>query len=421
MKNIILDIIHMNNDYTGNGMYMAFYLVTLLCFFFILKDDKLKRRVAYPQLLLLFLIYVGVNVMNYVLARFSSQFDNDIKGRFVWVFMIPAVAAIGCTLLADAAKDKKNQMLLTAAFVPVIFMCGVFQITDYRFQKAENLYKIPQVFIDMSDDMLRWEEEKWIDGSAGNDDGMADTGASETLLSIGKTADRRGNSTEAAWAAGYADDEMVDGIRGDENRGYEEEADGSQNDQSIGQREDIVIAELGDREHPAARIIVPYETAYAFRQYSTRIELLYGEDATFGRIYPVYDDRRDVCDTMQTTCPDLELIQRVGRRYDMEYILFDCAYVDFGLESINDGGYTEDENFVGDRTPDPDAVKRMSSSVSVVSEEDGNTGGTGSRHWDLSAYGMEYMGIYGRYLLYRCKEDGSVDNKADWQGVSGRT
>ena len=41
MKNIILDIIHTNNDYTGNGMYMALYLVTLLFIFFPKADATL--------------------------------------------------------------------------------------------------------------------------------------------------------------------------------------------------------------------------------------------------------------------------------------------------------------------------------------------------------------------------------------------
>ena len=340
MKNIILDIIHTNNDYTGNGMYMALYLVTLLFIFFIIKDDRLKRRVAYPQMVLLFFVYVGVNLMNYVMAGFASQFDQDVKGRFVWVFMIPAIAAMGCTMLVDSVKEKKNQIMLTIAFVPVIFMCGVFQITDYRFQKAENLYKIPQVFIDMSDDMLERERQR--------------------------------------------------------------ESDGMEAPAYMGNREETVTTGLGDMDNTVARVIVPYEAAYAFRQYTAHIELMYGEDATFGRIYPVYDDRRDVCNTMQTSCPDLDLILKSGQRYAMEYILFDCTYVDFGLKSINDGGYTEDENFVGDRTPDPDVLRRtrISGKVNVASMP-ATDGGRGNEYWDLSAYGLEYMGTYGRYLLYR--------------------
>ena len=223
--------------------------------------------------------------------------------------MAPVIAAIGCVLMVDTLKNRKEQIILTIALVPVLFACGVFQITDYHFQKAENLYKLPQVYIDIAD---------------------------------------------------------------------------------------VILKEQQDTRQGTARLIVPYEAAYAFRQYSVDIELLYGEDATYGRIWDLdetpYADKKDVCNTMQTTCPDLELIRTVGDKYDMEYIIFDCAYVDFGLNSVNTDGFTEDENFVGDRTPDPDAARRMSTAVSIDNANE---------CWDLSAYGLEYMGRYGRYLLYR--------------------
>ena len=295
----------MNNDFTGNGMFMALYLVTLLFIAFFVNDKKLKDTVLYPVVVLLVIVYFGVNAVNYLLALNYTEMNDEIKGRLVWLFMIPAVTALGCALMVSCLRDKKSQILLTVALVPCIFICGVFQITDYRFQKADNLYKLPQEFIDISDALLK-EQRETGDGSA--------------------------------------------------------------------------------------NLIVPYEAAYAFRQYSTDINMLYGEDATYGRIYPIYDERRDVCDTMQTTCPDLELVGRVADEYDMEYIIFDCTYVDFGLDGINDAGYTEDENFVGDRTPDPETVKHMSVSVSI-NETD--------RCWDLTAYGLEYAGTYGRYLLYR--------------------
>ena len=234
-----------------------------------------------------------------------SELNDEIKGRLVWLFMIPAITALGCTLMVSYLKEKKSQMLLTIGLVPVIFVCGVFQITDYRFQKADNLYKLPQEYIDISDVILNEQRE-------------------------------RGDGT--------------------------------------------------------ANLIVPYEAAYAFRQYSTDINMLYGEDATFGRIYPIYDERRDVCDTMQTTCPDLELIDKVADGYDMEYIIFDSVYVDFGVGSVNSSGYTEDENFVGDRTPDADAVERTSAQISMDASDE---------HWDLDAFGLEYMGTYRQYLLYR--------------------
>lgn len=315
MKNYILDIIHLNNGFTGTGMYMALFFVTLLFLGFYARDKKYRKIIVYPELVLMFVVYILLPFVNRFVA---TIFDSDVGGRFSWVFMIPAVAALGCTFMvtglehnqegeneSDRKTVEKKQMLLVIILVPVIFLCGVFQITDYRFQKAENLYKLPQSLIDISDTILEEQNAK------------------------------------------------------------------------------------GDGK---ARIIVPYEIAHVFRQYSTDIEMLFGEDATFGRIWMVYDERRDVCDTMQTTCPNLELISEVAEEYDEEYIVFDCVYTDFGLESINENGYMPDENFVGDRTPDSEVLIKQAETVEIDSERN---------CWDLSEYGLEYVGTYGQYLLYR--------------------
>ena len=306
MKDYILDIVHLNNDFTGNGMFMALYFVTLLFLAFYIEDKRLKRMILYPAAVLLAGIYVALPAVN----RFVFHiYDDEIKGRFGWLFMAPAV---GLTLMVANLKDKKSQVLLTIALVPVIFLSGVFQITDYRFQKAENLYKLPQVYIDISDAILKDQQEK------------------------------------------------------------------------------------GDGE---ARLVAPYETAYAFRQYDDRIVLMYGEDATYGRIWDLRQaalDSVDACNTISTSCPDMKVVNIAADHYGMEYLLLDCAYTDFGLESINEGGYTEDENFVGDRTPSPEALERMKGTVSVTTDP-----ATGNPCWDLSAYNLEYMGTYERYLLYR--------------------
>lgn len=324
MKDYILDIVHLNNDFTGNGMYMALYFFTLLFIAFYLKDKRLKNAILYPSMVLLAGIYLCAPAVN----RFVFSFyDDEVRGRFSWLFMVPAIAAMGCVFMVRGVKEKKQQILLTVAIVPVIFLSGVFQITDYRFQKAENLYKLPQVCIDIADDILTEQRSRG------------------------------------------------DGV---------------------------------------AKLIVPYEIAYAFRQYDTDIELMFGEDATYGRIWDLRQAALDsvwACETMVKSCPDIDIINNAAHHYGMEYIVFDCTYTDFGLESINDRGYTEDENFVGDRTPDPEAVKRMSAAVSIVNGDDiegdaGRTDGTGGnsgRHWDLSSFGLEYMGTYERYLLYRIR------------------
>ncbi|MCR5421675.1 MAG: hypothetical protein K6E98_11760 [Lachnospiraceae bacterium] len=308
MKDYILDIIHLNNDFTGNGMYMAFYFVTLIFIAFYLKNKKLKNGILYPAVVLLLGVYILAPAVNRFIFTF---YDDEIRGRFSWLFMFPAVVAVGGVLLVEGINDKRMRGLLILVLIPMIFLSGVFQITDYRFQKAENMYKLPQVFIDISDTLLKEQRE---------------------------------------------------------------EGDG------------------------VVKLIVPYETAYAFRQYDYNIELMYGEDATYGRIWDLRYaamDSVEACENIATSCPDMEVVNIAAAHYGMEYLLLDCTYTDFGLESINLKGYEEDENFVGDRSQDPEVIERMSKSISIDKEKN---------CWDLTGYGLEYMETYGSYLLYRYSE-----------------
>ena len=313
VKDYILDIVHLNNDFTGNGMFMALYFVTLLFIAFYIEDRRLKRLILYPSMVLIAGIYVCLPAVN----RFVFHvYDDEIRGRFNWLFMATAIAAMGGTLMVSAVKGRKKQVLLTISLIPVIFLSGVFQITDYRFQKATNLYKLPQAYVDVAEAILEDQREK---------------------------------------------------------------GDGT------------------------AKLIAPYETAYAFRQYSYDIELLFGEDATYGRIWDLMQASVDSywsCEHMITNCPDLWAIGIAAENHDMEYIMFDCTYTDFGLESINVNGYTEDENFVGDRTQQTESIERMRGTVNVTTDPE-----TGNPCWDLSAWKLEYMGTYERYLLYRYVRD----------------
>ena len=91
MKDYILDIVHLNNDFTGNGMFMALYLVTLLFLVFYIKDKRLKRLILWPSLVMLAGIYICMPAVN----RFVfTIYDDEIRGRFNWVFMAAAIAAI---------------------------------------------------------------------------------------------------------------------------------------------------------------------------------------------------------------------------------------------------------------------------------------------------------------------------------------
>ncbi|MDO4189195.1 MAG: hypothetical protein Q4D29_09415 [Lachnospiraceae bacterium] len=154
---------------------------------------------------------------------------------------------------------------------------------------------------------------------------------------------------------------------------------------------DITEYILSQVEEP--KIIVPYTIAHPFRQVSAKVHLLFGEDATYGRINIASDEMRRACDEMERTTPDLNYIVPLARENNVDYIAFDTVYTEFCENgNINIYGYPVDENYVGDRTP---TVNLDNISCGGVVDDDKGI------YWDLSAYGLNYEGTFGQYILYR--------------------
>lgn len=155
----------------------------------------------------------------------------------------------------------------------------------------------------------------------------------------------------------------------------------------------VDITEYVTSEMDSPKLIVPYTIAHPFRQISTDVHLLYGEDATSGRIWSTSGEFRMLCEEMEHVTPDLNVIMPVARDNNVNYILFDTVYTQFcGDGDINIYGYPIDENYVGDRTSTVgfDDIK----GVSVIDDESGI-------YWDLSYYGLKYEKTFGQYILYK--------------------
>lgn len=155
----------------------------------------------------------------------------------------------------------------------------------------------------------------------------------------------------------------------------------------------VDITEYVTSEMDSPKLIVPYTIAHPFRQISTDVHLLYGEDATSGRIWGASGEFRMLCEEMEHVTPDLNVIMPVARDNNVNYILFDTVYTQFCEDGdINIYGYPIDENYVGDRTSTVgfDDIKE----VSVIDDESGI-------YWDLSYYGLKYEKTFGQYILYK--------------------
>ncbi len=298
IRDFIMDIIGMNQDIAGRGMFMGIYFMCLLVLTFFVKDRNYKKIVTVPALFLIGGVYVGIPFVNDFIRMF---FDVYVRPRYGWVLMVPAVIALCLTILVFMIDKRSYRVLAVIFLVPILFFCGDFGIHHGMYSETENAYHLPQCILDM--------------------------------------------------------------------------------------------CELALQEKQEPRLIVPYEISHIPRQYSTHIHLLYGENATYGRIQMEYDQTiRHICDEMDSYTPNLKEIHEQYVHYGCDYIVFDSVYHEFGGQNVNVDGYLPDPTYVGDRTPsheDPDIA-----TIGLLYDD-------GKPYWNLEEYDMQYVGRFGQYLLYR--------------------
>ncbi|MBQ7562568.1 MAG: hypothetical protein IJT16_01110 [Lachnospiraceae bacterium] len=333
MKEFILDVIHLHNEITATGMYMGLYFLMLVFFAFFFnrtvfaessategeKFSKVKftlnyrRDIVYPALIPLFLGYIFLPQL-----LKHKGFGSDELPRVFWALMISAVTASGLSILVSELKNVRERLIAILAVCVILALCGEFKLNDHVFPKAENLYKLPQSLLTLSDDVL----------------------------------------SEAA---------------------AREKTEVSKRKRAAGEGEVLLL--------------VPYETAHVFRQYSTKLNLLYGEDATFARISQTSSELRALCADMARSTPDLNFVKEVAKKYGVDYIVFDSVYHRFGDISLNFDGYQENPDFAGDRAPTEAGIE-AAKDVTMRNRK-------GDKFWDLSDFDMEYAGTYGQYILYK--------------------
>ncbi len=231
MKELILDGIHLYNGYSGTGMYMALYIVSLIVIALCEQEKDKRIKILYPAIL----VFVYIFIVGPTIDIFVMNFYNIWTGpRQFWpLFSLIVVAYIMTRAVQEQPTTQKKKILLIA-LVPLIFFSGEFKLSDAMYQRAENIYRIPQYGIEMCETVLEEKEEP--------------------------------------------------------------------------------------------KLLVPYEIAHLFRQYSTDILLLYGENATYGRIKKISGDIRQVCTEMDSTTPDIDFVLTVAKRENCDFVVFDMNY-----------------------------------------------------------------------------------------------
>ena len=138
------DIFGKIKEYSGLGSVIVLFLCVVL--FLALKREKERQVKIY---LVYFLLLLGAMLNPATVMVLDLSGNLDVFERFFWLFQAPVLLAVGAS---EITKKKRSLLFLVMA---LILLCGKWVFTSVEFSRAENIYKISQDAIEVSDIIMR--------------------------------------------------------------------------------------------------------------------------------------------------------------------------------------------------------------------------------------------------------------------------
>ncbi len=126
-------------EFVGNGMYIALFLIAVLYIFLREKDKKKKIVLVY------FPILVFIVVTNPIFTMITSGvFTSEVYARLFWMIPLGVVIAYAAVLAINEGKDKFEKIVICVSFLVIIALSGKFYFdTKGTFIELGNFYRIP--------------------------------------------------------------------------------------------------------------------------------------------------------------------------------------------------------------------------------------------------------------------------------------
>ena len=132
-------------DYMGTGLILIWFLLSLIYLF--LHEKKKNIRIVFLYVPVILLIVF----LNPVLAgRIYSFMGLEGYYRILWLLPVTIVIAYTVVQIYGSLKDSKKNMFLVAAAVVIMFS-GNLIYTSPLFDRAENIYHIPESVVEICD------------------------------------------------------------------------------------------------------------------------------------------------------------------------------------------------------------------------------------------------------------------------------
>lgn len=147
MADIVNSSKYMYELYFLNGIYLAFYVLSLL-YLLVYEKNKLTKKLFIGQVLLFSVIY-WCPVTAYIIAEYCI--GREVYWRMFWLLSVTILIAYVMTKIWKDAKGRMTQICVFFILVFVISNFGNIVYNETTFVESTNPYKLNQNVIEVCD------------------------------------------------------------------------------------------------------------------------------------------------------------------------------------------------------------------------------------------------------------------------------
>ena len=155
MKELFQTVVGIFKAYNGTSLHILVFAAGIVYLFFAEKDKGRKTLLVYASVCLLALFFLPLFAYPVI-----SILDEETYYRILWLLPINIVVAYAAVKLMIQRKNMWQKIVVGILTALVIAKSGDYVYDHPTFIKAENLYNLPQMVVDIG--KVLEPEEGWI-------------------------------------------------------------------------------------------------------------------------------------------------------------------------------------------------------------------------------------------------------------------
>jgi len=140
-----MNVMEILQRYMGTGLVLIWFLLALVYLFIYEKKKPLRILLIYVPVIILLLYF------NPLFSKiFYRLLGNEIYFRICWLLPVLPVIAYTVVCIVRSLRGK-GKLYFAATAILLVMVSGKLVYTNPLFSRAENIYHVPQVVVDICD------------------------------------------------------------------------------------------------------------------------------------------------------------------------------------------------------------------------------------------------------------------------------